>query len=311
MRAVGCWTYGGPDVLEVVELPDPEPAAGQVRIRVAASTVNPADSLLRQGGLAAHMPETERPFVAGLELAGVVDAAGPGATLAVGTRVAAMTKFIGTGRGGHAELAVVDERSAVPLPDGFDLVRAATLPMNGLTARMALDALGLDPGAWLGVTGAAGAVGALVVRLAVLEGLRVAAVAGPGDEGRVRELGAEIFVPRGEDAFTRLRELVPDGLDGLVDTAVVGEPVLPAVRDGGTVIALRGFAGELERGIDARLISVREYLSETAKLAELVRLAAEGELELPVAQTYPPEQAGEAHARVDGGGLRGRVVIVF
>src|SRR5258708_5534230 len=108
MRAVGCWTYGGPDVLEVVELPDPEHAAG------------------------------------------------PGATVAVGTPVAAMTKFIGTGRGGHAELVVVDERSAVPLPDGFDLVRAATLPMNGLTARMALDVLGLDPGAWLGVTGAAG-----------------------------------------------------------------------------------------------------------------------------------------------------------
>src|SRR5947209_17348743 len=113
MRAVGCWRDGGLEVLEVVELPDPEPGPGQVRIRVAAATVNPADSLLRQGGLAALMPESERPFVAGLELAGVVDAAGPATTIPVGAPVAAMTKFIGTGRGAHAELVVLDESSVV------------------------------------------------------------------------------------------------------------------------------------------------------------------------------------------------------
>ena len=193
MRAVGVNRYGGPEVLEVVELPDPEPGKGQIRIRTTAATVNPADTLLREGSVAALMAELPKPIVSGLELSGVVDAVGPDTSLTVGTPVAAVVKVLGTGRGAHAELVVCDEHQAVPIPAGLDQVAAATVPMNGMTARLAVDTAGLPPGGLIAVTGAAGAVGAYVVALAAHEGLRVAGVARASDEQRVRKLGAEWF----------------------------------------------------------------------------------------------------------------------
>lgn len=311
MRAVGFREYGGPEVLEVVELPDPEPGPGELRVRVAAATVNPADTLFRAGGLASII-EGEPPYVAGLELAGVVDAAGPGVDYAVGDRVAAMTKFIPDGRGAHAELLVLRADSAVaPVPDGLELVEAATVPMTGLTVRLLLDTLALPEGATLAVTGAAGAVGGWVVQLGSREGLRVIGIASPGDEEAVRALGAAEFVARGDGVAAAVRGLAPEGVDALVDAAVVGAPVLPLVRDGGRIGALRPFAGEPERGISVDLVSVRQYIDQPGKLAELMRLAGEGALRLRVAATFPPEQAVEAHRRLDAGGLRGRPVLVF
>ena len=144
VRAVGFTRYGGPEVLGLVDLPAPEPGEGEIRIRVAAATVNPSDTLFRSGGLAA-LVTGEWPYVAGLELAGVVDAAGPNARSQAGDRVAAMTRFIPDGRGAHAELVVVHGDSAAEIPDGLGLVEAATVPMNGLTVRLAYDTLGLAP----------------------------------------------------------------------------------------------------------------------------------------------------------------------
>lgn len=311
MRAAGFRRYGGPEVLEVVELPAPEPEPGQVRVRVAAATVNPADTLFRSGGLARgiHGPP---PWVAGLELAGTVDAVGEGAGYAPGERVAAMTRFLPHGRGAHCELVVLDARSALArVPDGIELVAAATVPMTGLTVRLLLDTLALPAGATLAVTGAAGAVGGFAVELARAEGLRVIGIASETDEGLVRELGADEFVPRGANAFAELRALVPGGVDGLIDAAVVGVPVLEAVRNGGRVGAVRPFAGETERGIEVELVSVRTYLDRADRLEALLDRAAQGALRLRVAETFPPERAADAHAVLEAGGLRGRPVLVF
>jgi NADPH:quinone reductase-like Zn-dependent oxidoreductase len=311
MRAVGFNSYGGPEVLEVVELPDPSPGEGEIRIRVAAATVNPADTLFRAGGLTGLI-EGEPPYVAGLELAGVVDAAGPGAAFAPGDRVAAMTKFIPTGRGAQSELVVLRADSAVArVPDGLDLVEAATVPMTGLTVRLLLDTLALPPGATLAVTGAAGAVGGWAVQLGAREGLRVIGIASAADEETVLALGAEAFVARGNGVVDAVRDLAPAGVDALVDAAVVGAPVLPLVRDGGRIGAVRPFAGEPERGISVDLVSVRTYIDRQEELAGLLRLAGEGALRLRVADTYAPERAAEAHERLDAGGLRGRPVLVF
>ena len=310
MRGVGFTCYGGPEVLDVVGLPDPEPGDGQIRIRVAAATVNPADTLFRSGGLAAVVTG-EPPYTAGLELAGTVDAAGRGARWRPGDRVAAMTRFIPDGRGAHAELVVVHEESAAAIPDGIGMVEAATLPMNGLTVRLALDTLALAPGDSVAISGAAGAVGGYATQMAAAEGLRVIAVASPADEELVRGLGAESFVPRGPDAAARIRELLPTGADGLIDAANAGGSQLPAVRDGGCVVALRAFDGEPVRGITVELISVRSYLRESAKLRSVLELADAGGLTMRVAGTYHPAQAAEAHRRLEAGGVRGRLVLVF
>lgn len=310
MRGVGFTSYGGPEVLGLVDLPDPEPGNGEIRIRVAAATVNPADTLFRSGGLAAVVTG-EPPYVAGLELAGTVDAVGPGAHWRPGDRVAAMTRFIPTGRGAHAELVVVHDESTAAIPEGLGLVEAATLPMNGLTVRLALDTLALAPGDWVAVSGAAGAVGGYATQMAVAEGLRVVGIASAADEELVRGLGAEAFVRRGPEAAAGIRDLVPAGVDGLVDAANVGGPLLPAVRDAGRVVALRAFDGAPVRGITVELISVRSYLREAGKLGTVMELAGAGALSPRVAATYRPSQAAEAHRRLEAGGVRGRLVLEF
>lgn len=310
-RAVGFHRYGGPEVLEVVELPVPEPEPGQVRIRVAAATVNPADTLFRSGGLARGI-EGQPPWVAGLELAGTVDAVGDGAGFVPGERVAAMTTFLPHGRGAQCELVVLDAASAIArIPDGIDLVEAATVPMNGLTARLVLDTLSLPGKATVAVTGAAGAVGGYVVELGAADGHHVIAIGSPSDEELVRELGAASFVARGDGAAAELRALVPEGVDALIDAAGVGQPMVETVRDGGRIGAVRPFRGEAERGIAIDLVSVRKYLDRPDLLETLLARAAAGELRLRVAETFVAERAAEAHEVIDAGGLRGRPVIVF
>ena len=108
-----------------------------------------------------------------------------------------------------------------------------------------------------------------------------------------------------------MRELLPEGVDGVVDAALLGGAVLPAVRDGGRIAVVRAFGAEPERGIEIVPVSVREYLRAPAKLASLARLVEEGKLELRVADRLPPERAAEAHERLAAGGVRGRLVLTF
>lgn len=311
MRAVAFFTYGGPEVLQVVELPDPEPGPGEVRIRVAAATVNPTDILFRSGRRPVDLSQVDPPYVPGMELAGRVDAVGEGAEDWLGRDVIAVTATAPNGPGAQAELVVVPAASAAPAPVGHPLAEAATLPMNGLTARQALDLLGLAPDATVAITGAAGAVGGYAVQLAVAAGLRVVGVGRPGDEETVRRLGAHAFVPTGDDLVAALRESAPAGLDAVVDCALLGAVVLPAVRAGGQVAAVRAQPAQTERWIALHQVAVGRYLREGAKLAELSRQVERGELTLRVAEVIGPQRVAEAHRRLEAGGLRGRIVIAF
>ncbi len=311
MRAVGINRFGGPEVLEVVELPVEEPGEGEVRVRVAAAAVNPTDTALR-AGLRSEMYEgVERPLVPGMELAGVVDAVGPGAGWNVGDEVVAVVVPGPRGRGAQAEEVVVPAASAARLPAGASFAEGATLPMNGLSARIALDLLGLRPGQTLAVTGAAGAVGGYVMELAKLEGLRVIGDASEEDRDLVSRLGADVVVPRGDDVASAIRDVCPEGVDGLVDAALLNRRILPAVRDGGAVAAVRPFQGDTERGITVHLVLVANHARDSEALAELSRLAGEGKLTLRVARTFLPEEAPDAHRALEAGGVRGRNVIVF
>jgi NADPH2:quinone reductase len=197
------------------------------------------------------------------------------------------------------------------VPAGATHVEAATLPMNALTARLALDLLALEPGQTLAVTGAAGCFGGYMVQLGKADGLRVIADASPADEELVRQLGADVVVPRGDDVAARIREVVPEGVDGLADGSVQNELLLAAVKDGGGFAAVRGYSGETERDIVIHPVWVRTYLKEQAKLDRLRQQVEDGVVTLRVAATFPPEQASEAQRLLEAGGTRGRLVIEF
>jgi NADPH:quinone reductase len=311
MRAVGITHFGGPEVLEIIELPLPRPGDGQVRIKVAAATVNPSDTAQRAGAFGPPPGRPDPPYVPGWELAGIVDAVGPGVSWRPGDRVLAIVFPYGGGHGAQCEYVVVPADSVALVPADVSLTRAATLPMNGLTARLALDVLGLRPGQTIAVTGAAGAVGGYVMELAASEGLRVIADASAADTELVKSLGAAVVVPRGPEVAAAIRHVVPDGVDAVVDAALIGPPVLAAVCDGGQLIAVRPFAGEAERGITISLVFVADYAREAGKLAALAQLVADGRLTLRVAAEIPAENAGAAHRRFEAGGTRGRLVLTF
>jgi NADPH:quinone reductase len=311
VRAVGVNRFGGPEVLEVVELAVPDPGEGEVRVRVAAATVNPTDVGLREGVRREMLEEFPPPWIPGMELAGEIDAVGAGSDWEVGQRVMAIVLPFRALGGAQAEQVVVPAVSVAENPAGATLEQAATLPMNGLTVRLALDTLALAPGSTLAVTGSPGAVGGYAIQLGKLEGLTVIADAAPADEALVRGLGADVVVPRGGDCAAAIREAFPDGVDAVLDAALLGPAILPAVRDGGMLVAVRPFAGETERDIEIKLVLVSSYATNQAALRELGARAGAGELTLRVAETFPPERAADAHRKLAAGGVRGRLLISF
>lgn len=334
MRAVVVRTFGGPEALEVAEVPTPAPDRGQVRIRVRAAAVNPVDAFVRSG-LATQvgmLPERDSVGV-GWDVAGTVDATGPGVDrFAVGDEVIGLSDRLDIAVGGYAEYLVLDTDAVARAPRGVSFELAATLPLNALTAAQALDLLDPHAGQTLLVTGAAGAVGGYAVQLAAAQGLRVVATADAADERLVRTLGAAEFLPRGGELGARVRALVPDGddrasgvdgvgggsggdrvgggsgVDAALDAAVVGVRALDAVRAGGAFVTVRGGAEPPPlRGIRVHNVWVR---ADGRRLAELVGLVEAGRLTPRVAETFPLEKAAEAHRRLAEGRLRGRLVLV-
>lgn len=304
--------FGGPDVLHIVELPDPEAGPGELRIRVHAAAVNPTDTGLRAGARASQLKDVPPPYVPGMDAAGELGQIGPGVftDLRIGDHVMAIVVPHGS-HGAYSELLVVPAESVTRVPAGATDAEASTLPMNGLTTRQALDVLNLAPGQTLAVTGAAGAVGGYAVQLGKAEGLRIIADAAAQDEPLVKELGADIVVPRGPEFAARVREVLPKGADGLIDAALLNELAVPAVRDGGGIATVRGFTGAPGRGISFHPVFVRNYAREHDKLDRLREQAEAGQLTLRVARTLPAERAAEAHRSFEAGGTRGRIVLDF
>jgi NADPH:quinone reductase len=310
LRAVVIPEPGDPDVLEVVDRPARKPGAGEVRIAVSAAAVNPTDIALRQRG-GGDLPA---PWVPGMDAAGIVESVGPDVDrLGVGDQVMAAVSPRRPEGGAQQELLVVPAASVVPIPDGVTLTEAATLPMNGLTARSGLELLGLKAGDTLAVTGGAGLLASYVIPLAKERGLRVIADAKPEDEELVRSFGADVVVPRGQGFTDAVLEEAPEGVDAVYDTALLRRAAFPAIRDGGQIVVVRGWDGDEveDRGIRVHPVRVASVLERTDWLEELRPLASDGRIKLRVAKEFPPEQAAEAERLMDAGGLRGRAVIVF
>jgi NADPH:quinone reductase len=310
MRAVAIPAPGGPEVLTVIDRDVRDPGPGEVRIAVRAAAVNPTDIGLREHGAG---PDLEPPWVPGMDAAGIVESVGAGVDrVAPGDEVMAAVMPRRPDGGAQSEQIVVPEASVVPIPDGASFAEAATLPMNGLTALLALDLLALPSGATVAVTGGAGLLASYVIPLAKERGLRVLADAGPADGDLVRGFGADEVLARGDGFADAVRAVAPDGADGLVDTALLGREAFGAIRDGGPMAVVRGWDDTpTERGIEIRPVAVRTVLERTDWLDLLRERASDGRLKLRVAAEHPPEQAAAAHAAMDAGGLRGRGVIVF
>ncbi|MFI5634830.1 NADP-dependent oxidoreductase [Streptomyces sp. NPDC051664] len=319
MQAVGLYEFGEPDVLQVIDLPDPHPGPGEVRVRVHAAAVNPADALLRAGAHVESLREFPGPYVPGMDIAGVIDEVGPatGTGLSVGDPVMAMLMPLGTAAGGYAEYRVLPAGWVVRAPAGFDHASAATLPMNGLTALRTLDLLALPAGSVLAVVGAAGTLGSYLVQLAKHAGLTVIADAAPADEELVRGFGADEIVARGSNVGDHLRARYPDGVDAVADVALLGQQLSEAVRDSGTFVRFRSAEepGGYEHGNSGRITVlttfVPDYFGRTDKLNQIRELVEAAVLIPRVAQTCSPAEAGNAHRRMAAGGVRGRLVITF
>src|SRR6202142_804363 len=240
VKAVSFSQFGGPEVLQIVDLPDPQPGPGEVRIAVRAAGVNPSDWKKRQGLMDAELPQT-----LGYEAAGVVDEVGAGVTdVTVGDRVFG---FSAEGAA-QAELAVLSYDGRIP--PSLDFPGAAALPAAIETATRALDQLGAGAGSTLLINGASGSVGSAAVQLAVVRGARVIGTPSPANHEYLRSLGAEP-VAYGDGLVERVRALAPDGVDLALDVA--GNGVLPELIElaGGAkdVITVADFAGAQEHGV--------------------------------------------------------------
>ncbi len=315
ITAIGIEHYGGPPALHAVDLPEPHAGPGEVRVHVHAAGVNPVDAMMRTGLLSGSYEGVQPPFVPGMEVAGTVDELGPDVDasldLAIGAQVVGFVDFHGA-HGGYSQVVVLPAASVTRAPHGASSAQSAAFLNNALTARNTLDVLGLPVGSTLLVTGAAGAVGGYVTELAARDGLRVVAVASPADEDTVRGFGAALFVARGEDLPARVRDLVPEGVDAVADAAVLGAGALPALRDGGQVGSLRGWAGPApDRGIRVHELNVRTRAHDDRAIRGLRDLAEKGALTYRVADVLPARQAAAAHEALDHGGLRGRLVLDF
>ena len=312
MRAIGHGKYGGPEVLEMIEVPEVNAGKGEVRIRIHAAAVNPTDIMSRNGSHSERQKVDPFPYVPGMDIAGIVDQIGHGVDtgVSVGDRVIAMVVPKGI-HGAYREQIVLKANAVVPAPRNTSHVEACTLPMNSLTARLSLDLMGLQAGSVLAVTGSAGAYGGYIIELAKNDGLTIIADAADKDYDLVKSLGADYIVPRGPNVAAAIRKEFPKGVDGVADGAVQNEIVIAAVRNGGAFTAVRGFKGEPERSINFSQTFVRNYDGEFEKLNQLRKLVDEQKLTLRMASSYKPENVSAAHERLEAGGTRGRLVIEF
>lgn len=314
MRAIGVTDHGGPEALHEIDVPSEELGSRQVRIRVTAATVNPTDTITRSTPPAGGIPPDIAGIVPGMDITGSVVEIDPAAEagtrsgLIVGDRVVGIVVPSGE-HGAYREEIVLPVASVVRAPRDASDAAAATLPMNALTARRALDLLALRPGQVLAVTGAAGALGGYLIQLAKADGLTVVADAAEKDEQLVSSLGPDSIVSRGDDVAAAIRAIYPDGVDGLADGSIQGEPVLPAVKDGGAVATFRGYRGDGRRDLRVEPVMVADVAEDREKLEQLRDQAEQGVLTLRVADVLPAGEAPEAHRRLEAGGVRGRLVL--
>ncbi|MEV8565628.1 NADP-dependent oxidoreductase [Streptomyces sp. NPDC051322] len=305
MRAVIQNSFGGPEVLELVERERPQPLSGEVLIRVHASAVNPVDAAVRSG---AFPLLGEPPFGVGWDVSGVVESAGPGARFAIGDEVYGMP-FFPRAADAYAEYVAVPSRQVARKPASIDHVHAAALPLAALTAWQGLvDAARLTPGQRVLIHRAAGGVGHLAVQIAKARGARVIALTSAARHDFVRGLGADEVIDHRTTDFT---DAVRD-VDVVLDSTAQGARSLRVLRPGGVLVSI------LEHG-DAELIARTEAAGmrfagvsvepDYASLQAIAELVDAGRIRPHVSEIFPLEEAGKAHELIESGRTQGKIVL--
>jgi len=308
MKAVRFHEAGGPEVLQYEEIDQPNPGAGQVRLRVAASAFSAADNGMRAGFL--PIPVV-LPHIPGYDVSGTVDALGGGVEgFAVGDAVIAFLPMATDG--GAAEYVIAPADALVAAPTTVPLADAAGLPSVALTARQALfDDGGLEPGQRVLIVGAGGVVGKYAIALAKRAGAYVIATASPRSADAVRAAGADEIIDHTE---TDVLDAVTEQVDLLLNLAPI-EPdeftaLVRLVRDGGDVVSTTAWMpapDDAERGVRSVVVFVR---SDAEKLAELVSLVESGALTLEVTRRIPLTELPALHAEAAEGPISGKVIVI-
>jgi NADPH:quinone reductase-like Zn-dependent oxidoreductase len=302
MRGIQFSQFGGPEVLELVELPDPEPGPGQIRLAVRATGVNPIDWKVRSGALGGDLPRRT-----GQEVAGVVDKLGDGVT---GVEVGEAVFGSAAGGGGAAELALVENYARVP--EALDFAGAAALPVAVETAVRTLDALGVSGGQTVVINGASGSVGIAAVQFARARGARVIGTASEANHDYLREFGAEPTT-YGDGLVQRVRALV-DGKDPAADRAL-------DAAGGGALPDLVALTGSPERVLTSADYAGAEQAGVTFSggpgtprawhaLADAAALIDAGRFRLPVSRTFALADIGEAQRISESGHPRGKLIVI-
>ncbi|MFF4378922.1 NADP-dependent oxidoreductase [Kitasatospora sp. NPDC001547] len=305
MKAIAINRYGGPEVVEYTDLPDPKVGPDSVLVEVRAAGVNPVDWKIRDGALDGLL-DAHFPLVMGWDLAGVVRAVGGGITeFAPGDEVYGYVRKDAVEHGTYAELVSAPVRTLARKPAALDWAQAGGLPLAGLTALQGLRALRLAEGETVLVHAAAGGVGHLAVQLARAAGARVIGTAAERNHDFLRGLGAEPVV-YGEGLADRVRALAPDGVDAALDLVGHGavQVSVGLVADPARIASTTDFG---VKALGGRYVWVRP---DAGDLAELARLADDGRLTVTVASTFPLAQAASAQALSAEGRTRGKIVLL-
>ena len=304
MRAVRFDQYGGVEVLNVVEVPDPVAGDGQVLVEVRAASINPGEAKIRDGSLDARWPTTF-PSGEGSDLAGIVRAVGAGVTgIASGDEVFGWVDS----RSSHAELVVVDAGHLNAKPFKLDWEIAGSLYVAGATGWAAVHAVELGGEDTVVVVGAAGGVGVFASQLAVRTGARVIGLASEPNHDWLRSRGV-IPVAYGDGVEARIREAAPSGVDAFLD--LVGSPYVELALtlgvDASRINTIADFEAAERHGVktEGSMAGAR-----TDVLLELAESVVSGDLEVPIAATYPLDQVRDAYLELAHGHTRGKIVLI-
>jgi NADPH:quinone reductase-like Zn-dependent oxidoreductase len=302
MRAVAVNRWGGRDTLELVEVEPPPVAPDGVLVRIRAAGVNPVDCKIRGGYLAKELPY-HFPVILGWDAAGVVERVGPAVTwFKPGDEVYGYCRRHDLEYGTYAEYTTVPEGFLAHKPPELTFEEAAALPLGALTAHQSLEWLGLRGGESLFLGGGAGGVGHLAIQLAAARGARVIATASEPNHDFLRGLGAEPL-----DYDTDAGEEVDAGFDLFGGDS--REQAFALLRRGGRLVSIARPPPEPREGHEVRYVFVRPSGYDLGE--HITPLVAEGRLRPHLEATYPLERAAEAHERIEGGHVRGKLVLTL
>ena len=312
MRAFALDEFGQPGSIH--DLPRPDPAEKEVRVRVTAASVNPFDNFVLQGYVKGRM-EHRFPLVPSGDLAGTVDAIGEGVDgFAVGDSVFGVTGNMVMGEGTLAEYATASTGTIAKRPGAVSEVSAAALPLAGVSALMSVEAVAPRPNDVVVIVGASGGIGSYAVQLAAATGAHVIGITSNGKTEYVKSLGAHEVIDRTSgDVVEALKAKYPDGVAAIIDTgsdAAGLARLAEGVRKGGTVTSMKGAAAIddlAKRGIKG--VNVGTQVTKE-RLDHLATLAREGKLKATHIETFPLEKAGNAFQQIGQDSHRGKLVVI-